>query len=334
MTAPLWHGLAVGLVVLIGFASHRASLCTVRAVAEVLQRQPPVLLASFAGAALWTAAVSGLLALVSPFAPPALQVREPVAWALAGGLAFGIGAAVNGGCSLSTLQRLADGDRSMWVTLGGVALGLLGWNVAESAFGAAGNVASVASPWSTMGAAGGAMLALLSAWCVYQLARVRARIPTRAALRALLTAPSYPPWLAAALLGIAGAVLYTVEGAWSYTNYLRSSAAALVGHASGPDLFHGLLLGALLAGMWLSARTRARLAPPPGDWRRWRGRLAGGILMGVGSALVPGGNDTLILGTVPALSATAILAYAALVAGVALGLVLQQALVRGPAIDR
>lgn len=45
-----------------------------------------------------------------------------------------------------------------------------------------------------------------------------------------------------------------------------------------------------------------------------RDRFAGGLLMGAGSALIPGGNDSLILQGIPLGSALAFLAYAVLLA--------------------
>lgn len=105
------------LVGLIGFAASRASLCTVRAVAEVLTSQRAWLLTSFAKAAAWTTVVSGVIALVSPTSATQVLERLPHGLGLVGGFLFGVGAAINGGCSLSTLQRLADGDLSMLGTL-------------------------------------------------------------------------------------------------------------------------------------------------------------------------------------------------------------------------
>ena len=59
------------------------------------------------------------------------------------------------------------------------------------------------------------------------------------------------------------------------------------------------------------------------DWRaltEWRGFLCGGILMGIGAALVPGGNDVLLLNAIPGLSPHALPAYLAMLAGVAIAL--------------
>lgn len=54
------------LVAFIGFAAHRASLCTVRAVAEIMTSGTAWMLSSFAKAALWTIAVSGVILLTAP----------------------------------------------------------------------------------------------------------------------------------------------------------------------------------------------------------------------------------------------------------------------------
>ncbi|MHC4549463.1 MAG: hypothetical protein ACYTEZ_11880 [Planctomycetota bacterium] len=43
---------------MLGFAAHRASLCTVRAIGEILHTRRASILASFAKAALWAVAVS------------------------------------------------------------------------------------------------------------------------------------------------------------------------------------------------------------------------------------------------------------------------------------
>ena len=80
---------------------------------------------------------------------------------------------------------------------------------------------------------------------------------------------------------------------------------------------------ALLAGMVLSSKLRGGFAPRMQLAGVWRQRLAGGCCMGIGGALLPGGNDTLVLGVIPALSLHGLTAYAALLAGVAIVLSLQ-----------
>lgn len=104
---------------MVGFVSHRASLCTVRAVLEIMTTGRAHMLATFVRAAAWAAAIAGTLALVIPGVGAGVLEVMPHRLALLGGFAFGVGAAINGGCSLSTLQRLADGDLTMLAALAG-----------------------------------------------------------------------------------------------------------------------------------------------------------------------------------------------------------------------
>lgn len=78
-------------VMLIGFATHRASLCNVRAVAEIMRCRSGFLLWSMARAMLWMAALTGVLAwlFAAPTAP--VPTQESLRWAIVGGLLFGVG---------------------------------------------------------------------------------------------------------------------------------------------------------------------------------------------------------------------------------------------------
>jgi len=58
---------------------------------------------------------------------PAPVPKGPLWTGLLGGLLFGLGAALNRGCSFSTLQRLADGDWRMLASLGGFLGGSFLW---------------------------------------------------------------------------------------------------------------------------------------------------------------------------------------------------------------
>jgi hypothetical protein len=306
------HGLSLLFVAVMGYAAHRASLCTVRAVAAVMRDGRADMLLAFGKAVLWAAAVSGVLLTVFDLPGPVVLAREPAGFAIAGGFLFGAGAAINGGCSLSTLTRLADGDRSMLLTLAAFAAGVAAWSAFEAA-GQATTLSALASPWKSRQPWMPVAFAILVIWCSSEafslsgIATPAGSLPSRAS--------SYPLPLAAALLGIGGGMLYGVEGAWSYTNFLRASISRAWGPEAGPGAFHALLVLALLGGMFLAARGRASRPPRPALAEVWRARVAGGALMGIGGALVPGGNDTLLLAAIPTFSLQAILSYAALLAG-------------------
>jgi hypothetical protein len=164
----------------------------------------------------------------------------------------------------------------------------------------------------------GAALAALWTWALWELANLwRERSDVR--WRQRLLAPAYRLPVAAALLGIAGGVLYAVQGSWTYTNFLRVEVASAFGREAARQ-WQWLLLLALLGGMVLSAVQRRSLAVRTPSASTAMRHAGAGCLMGVGAAMLPGGNDTLLLSAIPALTLQAAAAYAALLAGIAIAL--------------
>lgn len=244
--------LSMLLAMLVGFAAHRASLCSVKAVAEVLTSGTGYMLRSFAKAAAWAAAVSGTLLLVTSAPLPSF------------------------------------------------------WNTGQY--------------WSLP------LLSFLWLWALWEIAWHAIAHNAATGIRQRLSAPIYRLSSAAAVLGIAGGLLYNLQGAWTYTNFLRTEAVSWLIAAPGPTLGHGVLLAALTAGMWLSSLQRGSFALQRDGHRHLRRRVTGGLLMGVGGALIPGGNDTLLLGAIPTLSPWAVGTYLALLAGIALALMVMRRL--------
>ncbi len=276
------------------------------------------LLRSFGKAVLWASLVAGTLTVCLASPAPATLTRVPMAFAIAGGFVFGVGAAINGGCSFSTLQRLADGDLSMLMTLLAFGIGVFSWGAVQAHWSVT-HLVPVASRWTRWTSVANWLLVSLWIWAIWELVSLARPLRART-LRERLLAPNYRLSTAAAMLGIAGGALYAAEGAWTYTNFLRAEVASAFG-GTAPSSRHVMLVIALLAGMLLSAR--ARNSPALRSWRNGGNlsrRFAGGWLMGVGGALVPGGNDTLLLGAMPSLSLQAVVAYAALLAGIAVTL--------------
>jgi hypothetical protein len=163
-------------------------------------------------------------------------------------------------------------------------------------------------------------LLALWAWAAYQLHGLW-RLDRPRPWRERLIAPEYRLSAAAALLGLCAGVLFAVQGAWTYTNFVRGEVGAGLGVSALPTGWHAALVAGLLGGMVVSALQRKSFA-----WQSavagqpWARRLVGGALMGVGGALVPGGNDTLLLSALPTLSAQAAAAYVAMLGGIAVAL--------------
>jgi hypothetical protein len=88
-----------------------------------------------------------------------------------------------------------------------------------------------------------------------------------------------------------------------------------------PMAWQLLLVTALLAGMIASALQRRSFAwRAPQRLGAWMRRAAGGACMGAGAAMVPGGNDTLLLAGLPNLTLAAVAAYVFLLIGIAASL--------------
>lgn len=167
---------------------------------------------------------------------------------------------------------------------------------------------------------------MLWLWALREIARQWYSHNTAERLRRRTAARTYRLSSAAAVMGIAGGLLYTLQGAWTYTNFLRTEAISWFHTVPPPSAVHGFLLVALFAGMLFSSLQRRSFALQY-DWHNNLGRrLGGGFLMGAGGALVPGGNDTLILSAIPTLSPWALGTYLALLAGVAITLITMRAL--------
>lgn len=302
------------LAAVLGFAAHRAGVCTVKAVAEVLGSGRGFMLVSIGKTVLWVIATSLALAWSIPaMIPP--HGYPLTAATLGGGVLFGMGAAANRGCAFSTLSQLGSGHLGMAATL-------LGFALASAGHGWLGQPAPapVPLPWSppllpgSLAVPVSGALWLWAGWEIFRLLRSR---PRRMSWTRRINAERYRLSAAAALIGISGAVLFAVNGPWAYTTVLAHGAAALLTSGPGPDAVLVALAGAALAGVgvsaWASGRFRIRLPSALG----WLRHLAGGMMMGLGAALVPGGNFTLVLNGIPMLSPHALPAFVALLVGIA-----------------
>ena len=312
--------ISLALAALLGFAAHRASICSVKAVEEVLTTRRAYLLASFGKTVLWTMAVTMPLLWAWP-ATRAFETGWPVTlYGLAGGLVFGVGAVFNSGCAFSTLTRLGSGQLSMLLSLAGFALGVVGHELlaaqASMPTAAAGDAyLAQTGVWPRL------LLAVLVLWGLWEVRRLWRSRPAGQGLWALALADRYRLSTAALLIGVSNAVLYALHGNWAYTSTLARGIQQATGSGGAQaNRVAWLLFLFVIAGIVFSAWQRRSFRL---QWRPtvdWGWHLVGGTLMGFGAALVPGGNDALLLYGIPWLSPHAIPAYLAMLLGIAVAL--------------
>jgi uncharacterized membrane protein YedE/YeeE len=311
------------LAALLGFAAHRASICTVKAVEEVLTTRRAFMLLSFAKTVVWVMAATALLLWALPDAPGRTAAWQVSLTGLAGGLVFGIGAVLNKGCAFSTLTRLGGGQLSMLVSLAGFALGIMSHGLLDSpALAPAPGTADATV--AEGGVAPRLALAALGLWGLWEVWRLWRSRPAGLGLRALALADRYRLSTSALLLGVSNAVLYALHGTWAYTSTLTRGVQQAMGADVQPAPIAWLLFLFVVIGMaasaWQRRSFRLRWRPRLG----WISYLVGGAFMGFGAALVPGGNDVLILHAIPTLSPHALPAYLAMLAGIAVTLLVMR----------
>jgi uncharacterized membrane protein YedE/YeeE len=303
----LFLAVSVPCAAAMGYAAQRGSICAVRGVEAFIDGGSARLLLSFFLCAAWVALVSLPLIWLRPGDVRLAEAIWPTPAIAAGAFVFGIGAAINGGCSFATVLRLGGGELSFAATLVGLSAGFALHRWLPGA--PAAPLPSGPSPLATPHAGSLALLGIAATVAVAGL------WPPRPARRARPAASRrWRPEAAVAVMGVAGGVLYAIHGSWMYTVALdRGFAAMMARSISNPELAG--LFAALLGGAAVAARRtrRLRLRLRPRDAAL---RLGAGVLMGFGAALVPGGNDVLVLHALPALSPHALPAYAAMLLGI------------------
>jgi uncharacterized membrane protein YedE/YeeE len=315
----LWL-LFVALAATIGFVVDRAGICTVKAVEELLSTRRAFLLLSFVKTVMWVLGTS--IVIVSWLGAqgavrPGYQITVP---SLLGGFIFGVGAVLNGGCAFSTLTRLGNGNLGMLISLAGVVFGVALFELANGLTGWA--EYRFATPWfMPSGPVATALSLALALWIFWESVRLWRTAP-KGSWRSRLVARRYRLSTAAAVMGLSNGILYALLGTWSYTNTLRLPVTHLFASTStaiapASEMLLWWLFLALLIGVVVSAFTGRS---PELRWRprsRWFAYLFGGVLMGLGVALVPGGNDVLLLNTIPGFSPHAIPAFFMMLLGIA-----------------
>lgn len=290
------------LLFVIGYSSQRSGVCVVRAVREVVTRRR---IHRFAGFALASACAMLVMVLTEALGAAPFETingARPDGLAVAGGVLFGLGTRLNGHCAMGTLAALTAGDVSRVATIAAmfVAALLLGPSMSHAALMLPAR-ASVASPLIgnvPLALSVGGVMAVLAVTYLYR--RLGWRKPRG----------GWSPLLAMSLIGAASGCLFALDQRWVYTS--RIVALAYGEFVVTPVSL--IPLAALIGGMVLAAVVAGLFQLRRGTMRQWLTAGAGGLLMGIGATLVPGGNDTMLFTGVPLLLPNLLVGYAAFVA--------------------
>lgn len=320
MTAsPAEFGLAALLVLVMGVAIQRSTTCTVAAVEEIVSRRRASRAMAMLLAGLW---VGALLLLADRLDRAALVPPGaiPIPWqTAAGAVLLGFGSVINRACVIGSVGRLGSGEGAFLFTPIGLFAGFL---AAFAAAGAAGvslpmqqlwqvPVPAMPSPWLVL------VLLLWLSWRAWRILRLAPR--TLAGATRPLWRNVWSPLGATSIIGISFAILLLLAGAWSYPEMLARLASD---GGTAADVEPFLLFLLLLAGSALGGWRRNGFSLRWPCWRHCLRAFAGGFVMALGSVLIPGSNDGLVLLGIPLMLPHAMLALPVMALTIAAALLL------------
>jgi hypothetical protein len=286
----IWASLALLAVLafVLGIALNHGSICTVIATAELVSEKRPARFVALVECAVWAALVYAVLE-ASPMMP---QGWSPLPYLVAGAVLLGIGTYVNGACVFGSVGHFGNGD----IDFGFTFLGIFAVVYIESLLG----LLPDQPPISAALPLGPALFAI--ALLAILALRLAVSLRAEANFRRLT--------LAMGAIGITFTVLTVLAPRFSITTSLGSILSIPVaGAVTSICMFGGSLVSARLR------RDRFMLQWP--TLTKVVRRTLGGILMGAGALLIPGGNDTLLMIGFPMGAWQAALAYALFVAALA-----------------
>lgn len=306
------------LALILGFMLHRSGLCMVRTVAEILTSRRAYMLAGI---------LKSVLSALSVFMAWSLFTDDRTlfgtnygltCWPLLGGFLFGLGAGINGGCAFSTLSQLVNGRIWMLTTLAGFSLGIAGMS-----FTFANSVSFQVLPPLLNKIPERIriiILILLVLLFILEIFRLWRSRPKSLTPRERLLSRNYRQSTYSLIIGICGGLLCIFQGNWTYTSMLKKNIQEATFSSDKVIILNLYLFFAVFVGMVLSVLLKGGIQLQLKPTKRILEYLIGGTLMGIGAVLIPGGNDTLILKSIPGLSLHAAPTLAALLCGVAVTL--------------
>lgn len=220
-----------------------------------------------------------------------------------GAVLLGIGARINGACMFGTVARLGSGQWSFALTPLGFLIGQILFLRASTPIGR--TLSPGASPMLFATALVLIPAALFALWRIAGL--------VQAARQRRLSSHLWSAHGATAVIGLCFVVLMLAVGPWAYTEALTDLAA---GRMASEALRAGLVV-ALVAGSIFAGAAGGALRSESPTMRSAGRCLTGGALMGMGSLVVPGGNDSLLLVGMPFLQPYAWAAVALMTATIA-----------------
>lgn len=282
----------------LGFALTRASTCTVAATKRLVNYNKPDWVVGISIAVCW----SGLTLLILGALFPDYATRSfsaPIDETLiAASIIMGIGAYLNNGCFIGSIGRISGGESSYLLAFAGL---VVARTIGDGEIFAplTGHLQAVHMP----------EIPQLFVWLWASVFVIGSCYGIVVALRKRQQAI-----MALCLMGVFAALVFVINPNWTYEAWIGRMVAGQ-GFSKGLQIEFAVL--ALFTGAILSRTLKGQFVLKPPELSRMALCFCGGILMGLGAIFVPGGNDTLLLWTIPSFALHGLVAYVTMVLTVA-----------------
>ncbi|QUM75071.1 YeeE/YedE family protein [Moritella sp. 24] len=284
------------LIACLGYLAQTTGLCMVKGMNQAVKRKPMFLVAILlSGSFAW------LPLLIANFSVERnMFISYEATWFSAvGGLIFGFGAAINHGCGVSTVSRLARGDIAMLATILGW---LAGWVLLASFISKVESHVYILPQY--MHFIGGALLSILLVIALFRFNKENQKL-----------------WLSMLSIGMVASIIFLYERHWTPSGLLKDiSLFVWYGNErTWPSVERFLLIFSLILGMLIAAIVTRSFVFKWFTIRLVARHLLAGVLMGIGAVLASGGNDTQLLLALPAFSPAGLVAVVFMLFGIYLG---------------
>ncbi|MFC0173927.1 YeeE/YedE thiosulfate transporter family protein [Vibrio comitans] len=288
--------LSLVMIGILGYLAQTTGLCMVRGVKKVRSGSPMFLIAIiFSGTLSWLS-----IGLIYVYTEQNLFTAYLPSWHFAvGGFLFGLGAAFNQGCGVSTISRLARGQLVMLATIAG-------WIIAWIAF----------STWMVDVKPSRYEMPVMMQYGSLIIGSILLSI-----LVFRLDKTSRTLWLSMLSIGFMGGCIFVFEPHWTPSGLLKDVSFYVWsnGEHLWPSLERFMLIACLVLGMLLAAIATRSFHLEMAGAKRYFWHLGSGCLMGFGAVLAGRGNDTQLLVALPALSPAGAIAVSSIIAGIFAG---------------
>ncbi len=300
--------LAIVLTATMGYAMQRGATCMVAAVGEILSQRRASRLLAILEASLWV--LGGLLMLQQLHAMPPMPAGYAVSgFTVVGAILLGLGAAISRACVFGAIARFGSGE---WAYIASPIGFYLGCVLAQAPL--ANFPAQQSSTPSLVWQAPQYVLILITLWMAWRIVAtvlsLRVRGNETKPWAQALAQKIWSPHHATLVIGVTYVLMLWLMGPWAYTDVLVDLTHGMTNDIATRSLLMFALLGGAVLGGWTAGRLKS-VAVRPIDIARC---LFGGMLMGMGSLLIPGSNDGVLLTGMPLLWPHAWVAFAAMCA--------------------